>query len=331
MLRTLCGSICRDQMWKVIRLPQGYCTAVAESLKDDSTDLSCYLKFESKILKVINEGNLMELKRYTFPTYAAALISQREAKGPYNSIQHLFSYNELEPHVIKRICSLIMQEETRAKGYKYRVTPVMEAKVPETILGLHVGPTVVSWALIDKNFQVVEWNYTTWSGDMPGSISYNLIKLISTIVERIPMSTVYVMEEPIRPKKVPRNILQNMQLQQQLMIAIMTCVALRKGKSDLPAPKHNVYILHTQTTARLFNLLIRSEVISTEYAMETIDRNIIKTSTTEDMNVHLNDETKLLYTQATCDEQEQMSWSLLKALTFLRLALLRSNSKKRSK
>lgn len=69
--------------------------------------------------------------RYTFPTYAAALISQREAKGPYNSIQHLFSYNELEPQVIKRMCSLIIQEETRAKAYKYRVTPVMEAKVRE--------------------------------------------------------------------------------------------------------------------------------------------------------------------------------------------------------
>lgn len=112
-------------------------------------------------------------------------------------------------------------------------------------------------------------------------------------------------------------------------ITFMKCNSL--GKSHLPAPKHNVYILHSQTTARLFNLLIRSEVISTEYAMETIDRNIIKTSTTEDMQVHLNDETKLLYTKATCDEQEQMSWSLLKALTFLRLALLRSNSKKRSK
>ena len=317
-------------MRKVIHLSQGYCTAVVESLKDDSADLSRYLKFESKILKVMNEGSLMELKRYTFPTYAAALISQREAKGPYNSIQHLFSYNELEPHVIKTICSLIIQEQTRAKGYKYRVTPVMEAKVPEKILGLHVGPTVVSWALIDKNFQVVEWNYTTWSGDMPGSISYNLIKLVPTVVERIPMSSVYVMEEPVRPKKVPQNILHNLQLQQQLMIAIMTSVALRKGNSDLPAPKHNVYILHTQTTARLFNLLIRSEVISTEYAMERIERNAIKTSTTEDIKVHLNDETKLRYTQATCDEQEQMSWSLLKALTFLRLALLR-NSRKRSK
>lgn len=43
------------------------------------------------------------------------------------------------------------------------------------------------------------------------------------------MSTVYVMEEPIRPKKLPRNILYNIQLQQQLMIAIMTSVALRKG------------------------------------------------------------------------------------------------------
>ena len=318
-------------MRRMIRSPQGYCTAVAESLKDDSADLSGYLKFESKILKVINEANLTELKRYTFPSYAAALISQREAKGPYSSIQHLFSYNGLEPHVIKRICSLIIQDETRAKAYKYRVTPIMEATVPETILGLHVGPTVVSWALIDRNFQVVDWNYSTWSGDMPGSISYYLIKLVPTVVERIPMSTVYVMEEPVRPKKLPRNIVYNIQLQQQLMIAIMTSVALRKGKSVLPAPKHNVYILHNQTTARLFNLLIRSEVISTEYAMETIDRNIIKTSATEDMKVHLNDETKLLYTKATCDEQEQMSWSLLKALTFLRLALLRSKAKKRSK
>lgn len=95
-------------------------------------------------------------------------------------------------------------------------------------------------------------------------------------------------------------------------------------ENDLSS-KANVYILNHRVTSRFFNMIIGTEIISTDYILKMKEDYIIMKYGEKPIQIYLNDIIKINYKLASVAEKEQINWSLLKALAFLELAIIKTS------
>lgn len=50
--------------------------------------------------------------------------------------------------------------------------------MPATLLGIYVGPTAITWSLVDRNFNVLAWDSIIWWNKFP---KYDVIKLVNIL------------------------------------------------------------------------------------------------------------------------------------------------------
>ncbi|XP_054013861.1 uncharacterized protein LOC128895353 isoform X1 [Hylaeus anthracinus] len=326
MIRILFNFIRRfdlhEKLW--IHPNQAYSTTAKEKVISKMK-----IKFfpeENRILKVANESNKSELEKYVYPSIAKKIIAQRNTNGPYKSLDDLFVIDGFKNNAIYTFCTSIIANNSGKQSNRYTVTPDIQMnEIPKTVLGIHVGPTLISWLLINHNFEVLDWNFKHWY-DTKLNNSHSLITLVPSVVERIPAASVYIMEDAqLIRNSIAKNI---MHIQQQLSVSIMSYLSLRDRKNQIASPLNNIFILHPNTTARHFNLLLGSEVVAAEYVVKINNTNCtLKMNSTESMNLYLNYDILDRYMEGNSEEQEQMRWSLLKSITFLRLIAIRNNFK----
>ncbi|XP_076176085.1 transcription elongation factor, mitochondrial [Ptiloglossa arizonensis] len=281
---------------------------------------------ETKILQIANEGTEEQLQKFIELSHAKSIILHRIQNGPYKSLLDLLLINKFEHNIAQRFCNAICPEKL-TKMNKYTVVPnIKMEELPDTVLGIHVGPTLVSWALIDRDFNLLNWNYETWYDCRPRNNSYHLIEMVPSIVKKIPKSSAYIMEDiQLIRNTITPNILY---LQQQFIVSIMVCVALRDG-NDVPCV-NNVYVFKPKTTARFFKLLLGSEIIGAQYVVHvTSTFNQIEIRDMASINMCISDDGKRKYMRGSSDVQEQMRWSLLKALSFFHIAEMQNNFEKK--
>lgn len=177
---------------------------------------------------------------------------------------------------------------------------------------------MITWASVTNTFKVLKWGHTPWYYENSPKNSYDIIKLIGPIFKELPMCDTYVTED-VYLKNVTSFSMLNCQI--QLTIAIMAGLKLVRNQNidDSSASVNNVYILKPRTSARYHNLIIGSEIISPNYFMKKIINNNTKPSSNEIEVVYISDVQKNNYLNANVYQQEEMSWCLLKALTFMRL------------
>lgn len=50
--------------------------------------------------------------------------------------------------------------------------------MPATLLGIHVGPTAITWSLVDCDFNVLAWDSIIWQNN---SLKYDIINLVNIL------------------------------------------------------------------------------------------------------------------------------------------------------
>ncbi|XP_012149106.2 uncharacterized protein LOC100877370 [Megachile rotundata] len=324
MLKSICNSIYRINLRKDLWIQQlGLCSMVAEvNTKNNSEDADKISKKEGVILKVVNKSNLTKLKKHIELARAEAIISCRDTGGPYKSLNDLMSRNKLKSDVLDKLYnSISYQRYSEEISYKSAIIPELRMEqIPETTLGIHVGTSLVTWASVTNNFEVLEWDSMAWYSENPPKNSYDLITLIRPIVEKLPKCQCYVTEDTYLKNVTSTSIIS---CQAQLTVAIMACLKVMENQrtDDSLPPGNEIYMLKPRTSAKFHKLIVGSEIISPSYFMKKIINSNTKTSTNELEVVHINDILKHNYLHANVYHQEEISWCLLKALTFMRLAL----------
>lgn len=295
------------------------------SKRDDGNSIEAkwFLEKEDEILNLVNKSNIKELTKYIQQPLAETIISNRTADGPYKSLDELLSKNEIDSDSLNKFYTLIIDHKMqRRKWKKFTITPdVKTIMMPKTILGIHVGPTAITWTLMNSNCQVLDWDCIVWRDKFSKMNTYDLINLTSSIACALPESNSYVIEEFQIGKKSMQHILFNQQL---VTIGISSCLKLiqkQRTSNSLGNLESNIYVLHPLASARFFNLMIGQEVIASEYVTKVI-LNDVETDKKEAQDVRINNELKKKYMDKEPDHREQMGWSLLKALTFVRLVMI---------
>ncbi|XP_033343646.1 uncharacterized protein LOC117230368 isoform X2 [Bombus vosnesenskii] len=180
--------------------------------------------------------------------------------------------------------------------------------MPATLLGIYVGPTAITWSLVDRDFNVLAWDSIIWRNK---SLKYDIINSVPLFVEQLPLSSSYVMEE-VRINSRLRGT--SYMMQQQIISSIASCIKLigrRTNNSDSLA--NILYILKPLTTARFFKLMVASEVIAVDYFMKKM---LDDTKTDNELlqDIHIAYGFKKKYMKKVAVEREQMGKSLLTTL-----------------
>lgn len=286
-------------------------------------NLQNFMKYENKILKIINNNNSKELTKYIQPTYAETIMSSYIKNGPYESLNDLVIKTNINENILNEFYnSMLNHEKISKKINKFIVTPnINKIKMPQMILGIHVGPNAISWTLLNSNFNILNWDCLVWRNKISKITIYDIISLTSSFVQELSVSnnnlTSFVMEE-IEATKILR-------YQFQIFIGIASCLKLLlyQEKNNSSKFSNNLYILKSQSTARFFKLKVGNEIIATNYILEKILNKTYESDKIDEnlkqIQIYIDDEIKQKYIKKIAEEKEQIGRSLLTALTFIHL------------
>ncbi|XP_078040022.1 uncharacterized protein LOC144471642 [Augochlora pura] len=198
---------------------------------------------------------------------------------------------------------------------KFKITPrITKMQMPKTVLAIHVGPSMLSWACIDSSFEVLNFDWHCWNDQLMKTNTHNLINLVSTVTPALPIAAVYVIEDVCVPRKGLK-IIEKLLTQKQLATSIMSSIMLRDMLLlNSVKPADNVYILQSYFSANWFDLFIGNEVISTDCIMKEL---LTTNSDTNKLNISISPTLKVKYMELANAKRDQVIWSLLKAISFL--------------
>ncbi|XP_076662200.1 uncharacterized protein LOC143365685 [Halictus rubicundus] len=321
MLKTCYTSFCRAKLQKYpwIHSSSAYSELLAQSSMKDIDEKGNLYKKENELLIAANEPNEMNLKHFE-ESQIKTIISHFTKNESLEPAEKSLATPETKVDTTSSPTKTVVKKQ-KSEQHKVRVTPkIKNAEMIKTTLAVHVGPSILSWAFVDCNFNVLDWDWYVWCGEKAKSRSFDLINLVLSIVPILPEAGAYVMEDVPIPHKGNKSI-QKLLTQQQLAASIMSCTLFRdRLLSPSPSSKstNKIYVLRTHSTAHWYDLFVGSEIISTDYVMKTL----LNSNQPQTDKLYASVKTELLdkYTKAEVDEREQINWALLKALLFSRLA-----------
>lgn len=177
-----------------------------------------------------------------------------------------------------------------------------------------------------NDVKVDAWNYHK----MPTNHGKNLCQLcnqVSEIVQQLPLSDIYVVDDSIKVQHfrkpiLPKKLSEIVQISQQCAILV---ALLRNQTSNVDFKDSNVFLMCYSTVGRLYDLFVGHEAISTQ----TIIKNILHdpAETIESMKLDVNNDIKHTYFKSYPVERECLGKSMLIGLSFIRLGLLKANRK----
>ncbi|XP_060818574.1 uncharacterized protein LOC132908527 [Bombus pascuorum] len=313
MLRTSCKLFYTFKIKKNLWVQRATCSTVMKSNIENNP--LHFPKHELKILQLVNTSKLNKLTQFISASYAETLISMRTSNGPYKSLNDVLLKTEIDVDSWNKFCTSVIKYHTKHKWKKFVKHDIYTttAQMPAKILGINVGPTAITWTLIDCNFNVLVWDSRIWWSN---SLEYDIINSVPLLVQQLPLSNSYVMEELKVNKKSHASLIMQYQIANSIGSCIKLLINQRTNNSN--SSTDILYILKSLTTARFFNLLIVSEVIATECIIEQI------LDDTKKDNEWLRDirvgyELKQKYMQKDAIEREQMGRSLLTTLACLHI------------
>ncbi|XP_076281654.1 uncharacterized protein LOC143209620 [Lasioglossum baleicum] len=336
MLKTCCTSFYRVKLQKYpwSQPSSAYSELLTQTTVKGIDEKGDLCKKENELLIEANETNKLDLKKYFKESQIKTLISHLSTNEAVKPVEELLLTNKVEVDTTSSPTKIATKKQ-KSERSRVRVTPkIKNLEMVKTTLAVHVGPTILSWSFVDCNFNLLDWNWHVWSGEKVKSRTFDLLNLVPSIVQTLPEADAYVMEDVQIPHKGNKNI-QKLLTQQQLAASIMSCILVRDrlspqssmpSPSPLPSSSNKIYVLNTHSTAHWYNLFVGNEIISTDYAMKTL-LNSEDIAQTDKLYASMNTELLDKYTKAEVDKREQINWSLLKALLFLRLA--KGNNTKR--
>lgn len=268
-----------------------------------------FSKYEAKILQLLNTSKLDKLTQFISASYAATLISKRTSHGPYKSYDDVLLKTEIDVDSWNNFCTSFIDNYNKQKWKKFIKPDINITAMPATILGIYVGPTAINWTLVDRDFNVLDWNSIIWQNN---TSKYDIINSVPLLVQQLPLSNSYVMEEL---KTHNRSHSTSFMMQHQIASSIASCIKLiiNQRTYNSNSLTNTLYTLKSSTTARIFNLQLASEATSVNYIMKSI-LDDIKTDDEWLCDIHIAYKLKERYMKKVAGEREQMGWSLLTTL-----------------
>ncbi|XP_071858864.1 uncharacterized protein [Bombus fervidus] len=312
MLRTSCKLSYTFKTKKNLWVPLATCSTAIKSIVGNN--LLHFSKHEVKILQLVNTSKLNKLTEFISASYAETLISMRTSNGPYKSLNDVLLKTKIDVDSWNKFCTSVIKHHTKQKWKKFIKPDIYTtAQMPAKILGINVGPTAITWALVDCDFNVLVWDSIIWQSN---SLAYDVINSVPLLVQQLPLSSSYVMEEFSVNRKSHASLIMQCQINNSIGSCIKLLINQRTNNSN--SSTDTLYLLKYLTTARFFNLLIASEVIAVEYIIKQILDNTKKNDEWI-QNISIGYELKQKYMQKAKDEREQMGRSLLTTIACLHI------------
>ncbi|KAK0182261.1 hypothetical protein PV327_000416 [Microctonus hyperodae] len=280
---------------------------------------------ELKILNTINSSSAEEFHKYDIKENDInKLLLYKEKHGNFDTFDDLLLTQNISPFM--KLCKSILTGEKTVRKIKKPgapkslISPPIDddtKKMIKTTMGFHIFGNQISWALVDENDNLSNWNSKSFENPSRSTL-VPLINAIIRITSELPRVDAYVMEsDPYASLSKLKTAAYSFYLQrQQVIAALIAVLGMRRQLEEKPEIQtiNNFYMLQARASARRYNLTVGSETISAG----SVVANILTQSSNENNQSLLSIDPDILVKYSSCNHEirEQLNSALLVTLTF---------------
>ncbi|EGI60314.1 PREDICTED: transcription elongation factor, mitochondrial-like isoform X1 [Acromyrmex echinatior] len=288
---------------------------------------------KNKILQVINNKTTEDLLQYSITKKRAQkLESYRENNGPFESLDDLLQVKGMKNRWLYNFYKSIIYGKKRKNPKKTMSTLIITPrsignnhKNVNTVLGIYVGHDIISWSLLNRNCEVLQWSYKSFPRKEKKENILSLLQTTLPIAKKLPKADQYIMQEIGSGVNHIQNIRFYQNCTQQSLIGAIILSHLTivdsKFNDTTEFVANNIYILRQRVLRKIYGLVIDNETISTQYMLQKLLQGNDELIKTKEPKVLIRAELRNMYNTQSSICQEQIGWSLLIALAFVELVL----------
>ncbi|XP_014484516.1 PREDICTED: transcription elongation factor, mitochondrial-like isoform X2 [Dinoponera quadriceps] len=288
---------------------------------------------KDKILNVVNYQSMEDLLQYSITkTRAKNLELHRTNNGLYNSLEDLLQVKGLNNKCLYQFYKSIITGTKNKTSKKVISGLVVTPKITDdnqkevnTVLGIHVGQDMISWSLLSRDCEILQWQYKSFTRNRVKENLHSLLQIALPIAEKLPKADRYIMQEfgGDNFRKSPK--FQQIHMEYLAMNAIilshLATLSSKFGTAEFVA--NNMFIIRQNVLQKIYGLVVGNEGISTQYMLQKLmDENSGSLENKERLpSVYIRPEFQEMYNEQSPVNKEQISWSLLIALAFVELVV----------
>ncbi|XP_011309987.1 uncharacterized protein [Fopius arisanus] len=224
---------------------------------------------ETVIIDTINKCEAGDFARFDIKEgQLRRLLAQRNKNGGFRDFNDILMTQDI-PSLVK-FCKSILRGGKVIRNSKSNtpksivIPPIADANrsVIKTVLGLHVWSDSVSWALLEPEGQITQWDHEKFDNLYKINV-VSLVDLIADLTLRLPCADACVMEADRYTSlaKLKPTVYHMHLLRQQIIAMIMSGIRMKKsiaGKSL----STTFYLMQARSPAKIFNLNLGNETVS---------------------------------------------------------------------
>lgn len=290
---------------------------------------------KEKILEVINNKTTKDLLQYSITKKRAEKLELHRANdGPFKSLDDLLKIQSMNNKWVYNFYKSIICGKRKASPKKIMsglvVTPQnteADLKDINTVLGIYVGYDLISWSLLDRNCEVLQWDYKSFQRKEKKENIHSLLQTTIPIARKLPKADRYVMQETggdvgrIQNRQFYQNFVQR-SIIGAIILSHLTIMD-SKFNDTTGFVANNIFILRQHVLRKIYGLIIDNEAISTQYMVQKLLQESDELIKTKEPKVLIRTDLRDMYNAQSSVYQEQISWSLLIALAFIELIVHR--------
>ncbi|XP_071562003.1 transcription elongation factor, mitochondrial [Temnothorax nylanderi] len=285
---------------------------------------------KEKILQVINSKSMKDLVQYSITKKRAEKLELHRANnGPFESLDDLLQVPSMNNKCVYNFYKSIICGKKRPPKKIMSglvVTPQntdTSQRDVDTVLGIYVGHDLISWSLLNRDCEVLQWSYKSFPRKGPKENIHTLLQETIPIAKKLPKADRYIMQETGGDvgRIQNRHFYQNFVTQSIIGAIILSYLTMLDNKFNDTTGfvANNIYILRQRVLRKIYGLIIDSEGISTQYMVQKLLRESDEPIKTKEPKVLIGTELRNMYNAQSPVCQEQIGWSLLISLAFLEL------------
>ncbi|XP_050459899.1 transcription elongation factor, mitochondrial-like [Cataglyphis hispanica] len=284
---------------------------------------------KEKILQIINSKGTEDLLQYSITKKRAqSLEDHRTYNGPYNSLEDLLQVKGINNKCLFKFYKSIISSKTKSPRKITRgliLTPkTFNQKDVNTVLGIYIGSNMISWSLLNRDCEVLQWSYKSFPQNKLKKNIHSFLQLTLPIAAKLPKADRYVLQDIVNNIGYQKD--RSIYVQESAITAIiLSYLATSNSKFNSTAEfvLNNVFILRQRVLPKIYGLVVGNETIATKYIMEKLLQENDRLMETKERlpSVLIKTELRNMYNAQSPVYQEQVSWSLLIALAFLELVV----------
>ncbi|XP_077273882.1 transcription elongation factor, mitochondrial isoform X2 [Temnothorax americanus] len=285
---------------------------------------------KEKILQVINSKSVKDLAQYSITKKRAEKLELHRANnGPFESLDDLLQVRSMNNKCVYNfyksiICGKKKPPKKIMSGLV--VTPQntdTSQRDVDTVLGIYIGHDLISWSLLNRDCEVLQWSYKSFPRKGPKENIHTLLQETIPIAKKLPKADRYIMQETGGDVGRIQNshFYQNFVQQSIIGAIILSYLTMLDNKFNDTTGfvANNIFILRRRVLRKIYGLVIDNEGISTQYMVQKLLQESDEPIKTKEPKVLIGTELRNMYNAQSSVCQEQIGWSLLISLAFIEL------------